>query len=84
MAIATLASLPAFVSAQSTAAAPKETVLLMVSGTVEVASAGGGNFAPARATQILHVGDKIRTGKNSRATLRLSNLSVIRVYELTT
>jgi ferric-dicitrate binding protein FerR (iron transport regulator) len=32
----------------------------------------------------LHTGDQIRTGKNSRATIRLSNLSVIRVYELTT
>ncbi|HEV7924549.1 MAG TPA: FecR domain-containing protein, partial [Verrucomicrobiae bacterium] len=69
---------------QSKVSAAKETVLLMVSGTVEVAPSGTSNFVAAHATQVLHVGDQIRTGKNSRATVRLSNLSVIRVYESTT
>jgi len=33
---------------------------------------------------LLNVGDRLRTGKSSRATLRLSNQSILRVYELTT
>jgi len=65
-------------------AAPRESVLLTALGMVEVAPAGTSNFVAAKANQALHTGDQIRTGKNSRATLRLSNLSVIRVYELTT
>ncbi len=77
-------SLTGVVFGQNNDSNPRETVLLMVSGTVEVAPSGTANFAVAHPTQILHVGDQIRTGKNSRATLRLSNLSVIRVYELTT
>ncbi|HEX3988210.1 MAG TPA: FecR domain-containing protein, partial [Verrucomicrobiae bacterium] len=32
----------------------------------------------------LHVGDRLRTGLRSRATVRLSNLTVLRVNELTT
>jgi tetratricopeptide (TPR) repeat protein len=81
---AALLSLTSDVSAQNKTSAPKETVLLMVSGTVEVAPTGTANFVAAHASQVLHVGDQIRTGKNSRATVRLSNLSLIRVYELTT
>ena len=37
-----------------------------------------------RTNQTLKLGDRLRTGKSSRATFRLSNLSVLRVYELTT
>jgi tetratricopeptide (TPR) repeat protein len=69
---------------QNESSGPKETVLLMASGTVEVAPTGTTDFAAAHANQVLHVGDQVRTGKNSRATIRLSNLSVIRVYEMTT
>ncbi len=56
----------------------------MASGTIEVAAAGSSSFLPAHANQTLHTGDQIRSGKNSRAAVRLSDLSVIRVYELTT
>lgn len=77
-------SLTSALLAQDAGSAPKETVLLMASGTVEVAPPGTSDFKAAAAKQVLHVGDQIRTGKNSRATIRLSNLSVIRVYELTT
>jgi Tfp pilus assembly protein PilF len=81
---AALMSWTGVVFGQDAGAGPKETVLLMTSGTVEVAPPGSANFTAAHAQQVLHVGDQIRTGKNSRATVRLSNLSVIRVYELTT
>jgi len=81
---AALMSLPNITLSQDASPSPKETVLLMASGTVEVAPPGGADFAAAHANQVLHVGDQIRTGKSSRATIRLSNLSVIRVYELTT
>ena len=69
---------------QTTPTGPREAVLLTVSGAIEVAPAGTSDWSAGRAGQTLHVGDQIRTGKGSRATVRLSNLSVVRVYELTT
>jgi Tfp pilus assembly protein PilF len=63
---------------------PRDAVLLAISGTVEVAPAGSTNFAPGQPNQILHLGDQVRSGKASRATLRLSDKSVLRLYELTT
>src|ERR1035441_824739 len=59
-------------------------VLLTVSGKVEVATRGETVWTAGHTNQVLRLGDRLRTGKNSRATLRLSNLSVLRVYELTT
>ena len=74
--------------AQTPAAAPapgpRDAVLLTISGTVEVAPAGSATFAPGQPNQILHLGDQVRSGKASRATLRLSDKSVLRLYELTT
>jgi tetratricopeptide (TPR) repeat protein len=81
---AALLSLTGVLFGQDAGSGPKETVLLMASGTVEVAPFGSSAFTAAHANQVLHVGDQIRTGKSSRATVRLSNLSVIRVYESTT
>ncbi|HEY3913518.1 MAG TPA: FecR domain-containing protein, partial [Verrucomicrobiae bacterium] len=79
-----LAFLPAIVVAQIPVSAPRDTMLLSISGSVEIAPAGTANWAAGHANQILHNGDQLRSGKNSRATLRLSDLSVFRVYELTT
>jgi Tfp pilus assembly protein PilF len=84
---AVLPSLTLVVNGQNAASesnAPNEARLLMASGAVEVAPAGASSFAAAKASQVLRPGDQVRTGKNSRATIRLSNLSVIRLYELTT
>jgi len=53
-------------------------------GKVEMAPAGSMNWIAARTNQTLHVGDRLRTGLRSRATVRLSNLTVLRVNELTT
>ena len=63
---------------------PRDAVLVNFSGTVEVAAAGTTTFAPAQRDQILHLGDQVRSGKASRATIRLSDQSVLRVYESTT
>jgi tetratricopeptide (TPR) repeat protein len=65
-------------------AARADAVLLTASGTVEVAPAGGSAWNPAHTNEVLKVGDRLRTGKSSRASVQLSNLSVLRVYELTT
>jgi len=61
-----------------------EAILLTISGTVEVAPAGSTTFAPAHPNQALHLGDQVKSGKASRASLRLSDKSVVRLYELTT
>jgi cytochrome c-type biogenesis protein CcmH/NrfG len=65
-------------------AAGNDAVLLTVAGAVEVARVGTTMWGTGQTNQILKVGDRIRTAKNSRATVRLSNLSVLRMYELTT
>ena len=59
-------------------------VLLVASGSVEVQRLGAATWSPANTNQVLNIRDRLRTGKNSRAAILLSNLSVLRVYELTT
>jgi Flp pilus assembly protein TadD len=63
---------------------PAETALLTIEGKVEVSVAGAIVWSPARTNQLLRVGDGLRTGARSRATLRLSDKSVLRINELTT
>ncbi|MEO6036295.1 MAG: FecR domain-containing protein, partial [Verrucomicrobiota bacterium] len=60
------------------------TILLTAAGKVDVARKGVSAWQSGQTNQVLNIGDRLRTGKNSRATVRLSNLSVLRVYELTT
>jgi len=74
------------VSAQNSPAAPlsNDSLLLTVEGKVEAAVAGSTDWLPAHTNHVLFVGDRLRTGLNSRATVRLSNLTVLRVNELTT
>jgi Flp pilus assembly protein TadD len=60
------------------------TEILTISGKVDVAPPGSTAWIPGHTNEVLKVGDRIRTGKNSRATLRLSNRSILRVFELTT
>ena len=61
-----------------------QSVLLTIEGTVEISSASSGVWTPAQTNQVLHTGDRLRTGPHSRATVRLSDLTVLRVNELTT
>ncbi|MCI0534247.1 MAG: FecR domain-containing protein, partial [Verrucomicrobiales bacterium] len=60
------------------------TTLLAVEGTVEVLLPGTAAWKSAGPNQVLHQGERLRTGRNSRATLHLSDSSVLRVGELTT
>ena len=61
-----------------------ECLLLTAEGKVEVSPVGQTEWTTARTNQVLRVGDRVRTGARSRSTIRLTNLSVLRVNELTT
>ena len=52
-------------------------VLLTIEGKVEVGAVGG-QWRAAETNQLLLVGERVRTGARSRATIRLSDLSVLR------
>jgi len=67
--------------AKTTAA---ESMLLTAEGKVEISRAGNAAWAVAQTNSVLSPGDRIRTGLRSRAVVRLANLSVLRVNELTT
>ena len=58
------------------------TTLISMEGTVEVLLAGTTNWTAATVGVKLNVADQMRTGPHSRATLRLTNLSILRVGEL--
>jgi Tfp pilus assembly protein PilF len=70
--------------AQTQTAAPSNAKLLTFSGTLEIAPAGTTSWTAAQPEQVLRIGDQVRTGKNSRASIRMSDLSVVRIYESTT
>jgi Flp pilus assembly protein TadD len=70
------AFLPRAFAAQST--------LLTVEGRVEVARTGSLAWTAGQTNQSLEIRDRVRTGMRSRATVRLSDLSVLRLSELTT
>ena len=48
------------------------------------AASGGGSWTSATVGQPLAVNDRLRTGEDSRAAVRLTDLSVLRMDELTT
>jgi Tfp pilus assembly protein PilF len=71
--------------AQSPSAATKaESRLLTVEGQVQVMPVGTTTWTQGETNQLLRLGDRLRTGPRSRATVRLSDLTVLRVNELTT
>ena len=53
--------------------------LVEFSGKVEITVANTNDWQPAHINQFLHPGDRLRTAADSRATLQLSDRSVIRV-----
>ena len=61
-----------------------ESVLLTAEGKVEISRAGSTPWLAAQTNLVLQLGDRLRTGLRSRAVVRFSNLSVLRVNELTT
>jgi len=66
----------------ATAAEPASR-LVEFDGTVEITIAGTNDWRPAITNQFLHPGDRLRTAAESRATLLLSDRSVIRVNQST-
>lgn len=54
------------------------------SGSVEYLGTGGNNWNPAQINQALKPGDQLKTGRNSRAEVRMGDGSVQRYFELTT
>ncbi len=54
----------------------------MVQGTVEILPAGEGKWKPAVLNQVLHPGDRVRTGERSRAEVYLSGGMTIKKGEL--
>lgn len=69
-------------SAAPRAARDSRSEVLSVENTVEYAPAGGPVWHAARAHMRLNLGDSLRTGRDSRATVRLADLSIFRVSEL--
>src|SRR5687768_14703088 len=63
--------------------AAESCVLVEKAGKVDIARKGSNTWAPAQLEDKLQPGDRLRTGLRSRATLRWSELSVVRVSELT-
>jgi tetratricopeptide (TPR) repeat protein len=57
--------------------------LLTIEGKVELARKGGASWSLAQTNVVLSIGDRLRTGLRSRATLRWSEMSVVRVNQLT-
>jgi Tfp pilus assembly protein PilF len=62
---------------------PPTATLLTIEGKVEVARKGGAPWSLAQTNVVLSIGDRLRTGLRSRATLRWSEMSVVRVNQLT-
>ena len=58
-------------------------VLLTKEGKVEVSRKGAAQWFAPETNQVLQIGDRLRTGSRSRATLRWSDLSIVRVDQLT-
>ncbi len=72
------------VQAQTPSAATNQAgLVLTIEGTVEVARAGTTAWNAADTNLTLAFGDSLRTGPRSRATVRLSDFSVLRVNEKT-
>ncbi|MBI5386928.1 MAG: FecR domain-containing protein [Verrucomicrobia bacterium] len=65
-------------------ASPHDSVLLSLEGKVEVWRVGAAQWLPARTNLHLAAGDRVRTGLRSRAAVQLSDLSVLRLNQLTT
>ena len=68
---------------RSVAADATGCVLVERQGKVEIARKGSADWSLANTNEVLQVGDRLRTGLRARATLRWSELAVIRVKELT-
>jgi len=82
-AMLSLASLAGLASAQSNpqSLGTEPSRIIEIQGSVEILAKGATNWMPAKVGQSVGVGYQLRTGAKSRALIRLSNLSVLRVSE---
>jgi Flp pilus assembly protein TadD len=74
----------AFSQSGSTNSPPGQNILIEAEGTVEGMRYGVDKWFPAHTNQVFNIGDKVRTGLKSRAAVRLSNQSILRLNKLTT
>ncbi|MDB6032821.1 MAG: repeat protein [Verrucomicrobiales bacterium] len=58
-------------------------IVLSKEGRVEAAKKGAADWSGVETNQVLQVGDRVRTGLRSRATLQWSDLSVLRLNAVT-
>lgn len=72
---------PAAFAQAANPAEPDAVELLIVEGRVEVSPAGRDAWIPASANLALQPGDKLRTGKQSRAAIRSSKWGLLRIRE---
>jgi Flp pilus assembly protein TadD len=82
---AALCSTPGRLPAAQSVANPDPPVCLLLTreGKVEVSRKGAAQWFAAETNQVLEIGDRLRTGLRSRATLRWSDRSILRVDQLT-
>jgi tetratricopeptide (TPR) repeat protein len=66
----------------NTAASATDIVITEIEGKVEVLPLGAQTWKSVETTNVLHVGDRVRTRENSRITLRFSDLSIARFGSL--
>ena len=69
--------------AQSPGATANEIRILEIQGVVEIMPVGAKNWLLTPTNQVLHPGDKLRTGDNSRTTVRWTDQSVVPFGPLT-
>ena len=81
VATACLSGLP--LSAQDVTTSGAAATLVSADNVVEVGGAGGA-WAAANAGQPLNIGDRLKTGEDSRASVRMADGSVLQLDELTT
>jgi tetratricopeptide (TPR) repeat protein len=62
----------------------EEARVVSIENIVQFSKAGSSSWMPARADLPLLTHDRVRTGERSRATVRLSDLTLLRLQELTT
>src|SRR5262245_15351495 len=65
------------VRAAESASSAAEIRILQLEGTVEIMTAGAQKWILTQTNQVLGPGDRLRTGKNSRVTLRWSDQSIV-------
>ena len=73
---------------QTTAAVPGESEdpsrILTLTGRVEISRNNGTNWSAGRTNMVLNIGNRVRTGRRSRATIQMTDKSVLRVRQLST